>query len=100
VCAPVVGLLPRISAIPGQKESAQAASPVALPEPTYLSPSDDTFLEELENANFQFFWEQANPRTGIVKDRCNVRGSDTGVLGSIAATGFGLTALCIGEKRG
>ena len=100
MCAPVVGLLPRISAIPGQKESAQAASSVALPEPTYLSPSDDTFLEELENANFQFFWEQANPRTGIVKDRCNVRGSDTGVLGSIAATGFGLTALCIGEKRG
>ncbi len=72
----------------------------ALPEPTYLSPSDDSFLEEMEKANFQFFWEQANPQTGIVKDRCNVRGSDKGVLGSIAATGFGLTALCIAEKRG
>ncbi|HEX2775618.1 MAG TPA: glucoamylase family protein, partial [Candidatus Acidoferrales bacterium] len=39
-------------------------------------------------------------KTGIVKDRCNVRASDKSVLGSIAATGFGLTALCIGEKRG
>jgi hypothetical protein len=71
-----------------------------LPPATYLSPGDDTFLEQLENASFQFFWEQCNPKTGIVKDRCNVRGSDNGVLGSIAATGFGLTALCIGEKRG
>jgi hypothetical protein len=64
-----------------------------------LSPSDESFLEELEKANFLFFWEQANPNTGLVKDRCNVRANDNGVLGSIAATGFGLTALCIGEKR-
>jgi len=71
-----------------------------LPPASYLSPGDDTFLEQLENAIFQFFWEQCNPKTGIVKDRCNVRGSDTSILGSIAATGFGLTALCIGEKRG
>jgi hypothetical protein len=71
-----------------------------LPPATYLSPGDDTFLEQLENASFQFFWEQCDPKTGIVKDRCNVRGSDTSILGSIAATGFGLTALCIGEKRG
>ena len=35
-----------------------------------------------------------------IRDRCNVRASDKSVLGSIAATGFGLTALCIGEKRG
>ena len=71
-----------------------------LPPATYLSPGDDTFLEQMENANFQYFWEQCDPKTGIVKDRCNVRGSDTSVLGSIAATGFGLTAVCIGEKRG
>jgi hypothetical protein len=71
-----------------------------LPPATYLSPGDDTFLEQMENANFQYFWEQCDPKTGIVKDRCNVRASDKSVLGSIAATGFGLTALCIGEKRG
>ena len=71
-----------------------------LPPATYLSPGDDTFLEQMENANFQYFWEQCDPKTGIVKDRCNVRSSDKSVLGSIAATGFGLTALCIGEKRG
>ena len=39
---------------------------------TNLSAQDDQFLEELEKANFQFFWEQADPETGLVKDRCNV----------------------------
>jgi len=65
-----------------------------------LSKEDDNFLEELERANFAFFWEQASPQTGLVKDRCNVRGPDHTVVASIAATGFGLTALCIGHKRG
>jgi hypothetical protein len=65
-----------------------------------LTPEDNQFLEELEKASFQFFWEQANPETGLVKDRCNVRVSDKGGVASIAATGFGLTALCIGQQNG
>jgi hypothetical protein len=68
--------------------------------PAVLTPEDSQFLEDMEKANFQFFWEQANPQTGLVKDRCNVRGSDKGVVASIAATGFGLTALSIGERNG
>src|ERR1035438_3250585 len=66
--------------------------------PDAISPEDDLLLNELEKANFQYFWEQANPKTGLVKDRCNVHVNDKGIIGSIAATGFGLTALCIGEK--
>jgi hypothetical protein len=65
-----------------------------------LTPEDDAFLEELEKANFLYFWEQANPYTGLVKDRCNVRAEDKGIVASVAATGFGLTALCIGHQRG
>jgi len=65
-----------------------------------LSASDDAFLEDLETANFLYFWEQTNPSTGLTKDRCNVRANDNKVVGSIAATGFALTALCIGENRG
>ncbi len=57
-------------------------------------------LQDVEAANFRYFWEQANPDTGIVKDRCNVITQERNPLGSIAAMGFGLTALCIGEKRG
>jgi hypothetical protein len=72
-----------------------------LPGEYVLSPEDDSFLNELEKANFQFFWDQAHPQTGLVKDRCNVRAaSDGGVATSIAATGFGLSAICIGHSRG
>ena len=82
------------------RQAQAAPAPSQLPPPSYLSPRDDSFLEELEKAIFQYFWDQTNPSTGMVKDRCNVRSSDNGVVSSIAATGFGLTALCIGEKRG
>lgn len=65
-----------------------------------LSAEDDQFLNEVEKANFLFFWEQGSPNTGMVKDRCNVHTDNQGGAASIAATGFGLTALCIGEQRG
>ncbi len=68
--------------------------------PRLISESDEALLEALEALNFLYFWEQANPDTGIVRDRCNVRTLDKSDLGSIAATGFGLTALCIGVKHG
>ncbi|HXW13192.1 MAG TPA: glucoamylase family protein [Terriglobia bacterium] len=79
-------------------EIPQVLSPRPLP-PIALSPEDDLFLEELERVTVDYFWEQANPQTGLVKDRCNVRAVDHTVVASIAATGFGLTALCIGDKR-
>lgn len=65
-----------------------------------ISKEDDQFLDELEKANFQFFLEQADPDTGLVKDRAKVQGADTSIVASIAATGFGLTALAIGSQRG
>ena len=67
---------------------------------TVFSADEDQFLEELERANCLYFWEQASPQTGLVRDRFSLRGMETGKVASIAATGFGLTALCISEKRG
>ncbi|HEY2646897.1 MAG TPA: glucoamylase family protein [Candidatus Acidoferrales bacterium] len=72
----------------------------AAPHGIVLPEADEMFLETLEHASFQFFWEQTNPETGIIRDRCNAIALDRSDLGSIAATGFGLTALCIGDKRG
>ena len=67
-----------------------------------LSPEDDQLLDELERLTCCYFFEQASPQTGLVKDRCNARkaASDNAIVASIAATGFGLTALCIGDMRG
>ena len=70
------------------------------PSSNFACTQDNQLLDDLEKSNFQYFWEQANPQTGLVKDRCNVRVNDQGIVASIAATGFGLTALCIGERRG
>lgn len=72
---------------------------VTTPPPGY-SGTDDQMLDDLERAAFQFFWEQGNPTTGLVKDRSLASGSDSRTMASIAATGFGLTALCIGDSRG
>jgi len=95
------GALPLLSqAVAHPSGQAPHTRPAAPPIPTSLSSQDDQFLNELEHCNFLFFWEQANPQTGLVKDRCNVRAKDTTVVASVASTGFGLTAICIGEKRG
>jgi len=67
---------------------------------TPISVQDDTLLDDLERGCFLFFWEQANPQTGLIKDRCNVRMKDESVAASIASTGFGLTAICIADQRG
>jgi hypothetical protein len=56
-------------------------------------------LDSVQLAAFRFFWEQANSTTGLIKDRAATKGSDTRTQSSIAATGFGLTALCIADSR-
>jgi hypothetical protein len=92
--SPLLELSPKLSL-------AQASStPNSFNMPT-LSAEDDKFLNDIQTANFLFFWEQGSPNTGMIKDRCNVHNAnDQTVASSIAATGFGLTALCIGDRRG
>ena len=94
ICIPCAQFL---SLVPSSAQSRVPEHPAASPS---LSQEDDKFLDDLENRNFQYFWEQANPKTGLVKDRCNVKINDEGIVASIAATGFGLTALCLGQKHG
>jgi hypothetical protein len=66
-----------------------------------LRQSDDSFLDDMSERSFRFFWEQSDPHTGLTRDR-TASGSHPEELrniGSIAATGFGLAALCIGVER-
>jgi|SRR5215472_7492945 len=56
-------------------------------------------LNSVQQATFKFFWEQGSPATGLGKDRTAAQGSDTRTRSSIAATGFGLPALCIADWR-
>ncbi len=76
------------------------------PSPKLIGALVDTqddlhLLDEIARASFLLFWEQMDPKTGIVRDRCFANGSpDPRDVGSIGATAFGLTAMCIGAKRG
>src|ERR1700686_2085050 len=67
--------------------------------PTDLLASDAALLNEIESGAFEFFWNEVNPDTGLVLDRANASGGSTCSFSSIAASGFGLTALCIGHER-
>ena len=68
-----------------------------------LLTANETFLEELSHRSFQYFWEQTDPNTGLVRDRARADGTPHDEahrnVASIAATGFGLTALCIAAER-
>ena len=71
---------------------------------TRLSPQDQTFLDDLEHRSFQYFWDQADPITGLIPDRARIDGTllddNHRNVASTAATGFGLTAICIATERG
>ena len=68
-----------------------------------LDSGGEAFLDELERLGCQYFWEQSSRTSGQVLDRArhDLNGArDPRRMASIAATGFGLAALCIADKRG
>jgi hypothetical protein len=92
------GLVTPPFALPQQIET-QHSAPSRL-----LSEDDLAFLEDMELSACLYFAEQADPSTGQVLDRANCKNTtgtlDNRFVSSIAATGFGLTALCISDRRG
>ena len=81
-------------------ESCSGGSHATTPSPTPYNGTDEQLLDEIEKTAFQFFWDQAHPTTALIKDRASTGGSDSYTAASIAAVGYGLTALCIGDSRG
>src|SRR5262245_899211 len=55
----------------------------------------DAILDSLQYGAFRYAWYQANPANGLIRDR-----SQSGSPCSIAAVGFGLSAICIGVDHG
>lgn len=83
---------------PGQGVGAQSRS--------RLTRRDEAFLEDLQRRSFLYFWEHGDRATGLVLDRARTDGAAHDAkhpshnIASSAATGFGLTAICIGVERG
>jgi hypothetical protein len=74
------------------------------PPPYLLGTEDRAFLEDLERRSVMYFWEQSDSGTGLVLDRADADGGrakgPSREIASIAATGFGLAAICIGTEHG
>ncbi|MFO8034963.1 MAG: glucoamylase family protein [Candidatus Bipolaricaulota bacterium] len=60
-----------------------------------LTAEDEELLDEIQYRAFRYFWEQVVPDTGLVLDR-----SQPDAPSSIAAVGFGLAAIVIGDHHG
>ena len=83
-----------------------STAPISYPQRFTISKADEAFLEDLSRRCFRYFFEQADSQTGLVPDRARADGSPFDKnhpsyhIASSAATGFGLTALCIAAERG
>ena len=55
----------------------------------------EALLDTLQHTGVMYFWNEANPANGLIKDR-----STPGSFCSIAANGFGFSAIIIGVERG
>jgi len=67
----------------------------ALWAPVARAQTIDAVMDSVQYTSFRYFWDQANASNGMVRDR-----SQSGSPASIAAVGFGLTAICIGVDHG
>ena len=100
VQAAILSPFARLSAEPLSLPARSLATPAVERHGTYrLTLADNRLLNEMEQMACRYFWEQASPKTGLVKDRARPTLRDEHEIASIAATGFGLTALCIAHKR-
>jgi hypothetical protein len=68
---------------------------VGIPSPVAASLTTPALLDSLQRTAFDYFWLEANPANGLIKDR-----STPGSPASIASVGFGLSAICIGIDHG
>lgn len=64
-----------------------------------VSKAADTLMDDLEGRGCDYFYNEVGAKSGLVRDRAPVAGLSLSRVSSIAATGFGLTALCIAAKR-
>jgi hypothetical protein len=77
-------------------EGPATIQPGADPSVTALLALDDSaFLDAVARATFDYFWYEADPDTGLIRDRSN-----NSAVASIAAVGFGLAAIPVAVERG
>ncbi|HEX4271185.1 MAG TPA: glucoamylase family protein [Rhizomicrobium sp.] len=70
-------------------------SPVAL-----ASLPDEALLEALQRRTFHFFWEGAEPESGLARDRNRESADAADHLVAVGGSGFGIMAMIVAVSRG
>ena len=84
---------------------ADAAAQTATRQKYVLTAEDKTFLADLEQRAFRYFWEHSDAQTGLTLDRARTNGNAPRAdeshfqVASIASTGFALTSYCIAAEQ-
>jgi hypothetical protein len=78
-----------------RKKHMPDASPAAL-----AALPDEALLEELQKRTFRFFWNGAEPASGLARDRNRQDGDAADNLVAVGGAGFGLMALVVAVARG
>lgn len=90
-----VFLLLAPSLVPGLVAVADAGSKAPGPREPRMTATERAFVDTLQRRTFHFFWDTADPHTGLTPDRWPTRS-----FASVAAMGFGLAAYPVGVERG
>ncbi len=68
-----------------------------------LSPDDNTMLTDVQRTTFQYFWDAAEPTSGLARERYHLDGvypsNDKNAVTS-GGSGFGVMAILVGIHRG
>ncbi|MFA5093843.1 MAG: glucoamylase family protein [Candidatus Omnitrophota bacterium] len=84
----------------GERSGVEKQPVLKWESPELSTMTDDQFLDLIEHSACMFFWDEANPENGLIKDNCSAFMEDDAPMASIASVGFGLPALCVAVERG
>jgi hypothetical protein len=79
----------------GAAPATHAAPGRSAPRARALGAAERAFVDTLQHRTFQWFWDTADPHTGLTPDRWPTRS-----FASVAAMGFGLAAYPVGVEHG
>lgn len=82
-------------AAPDARAAGRSLGPDDQTAPAERLITTEALLDSLQRTAFEYFWNEANPVNGLIRDR-----SQSWSPCSIAAQGFGITAICIAIDHG
>ena len=60
----------------------------------------ERLLEAVQRQTFRYFWDGADPATGLAPDRRTLRAPEGDVPVTMAGSGFGIMAMIVAVERG